>query len=385
VTFECNQCHHKVEFHKSAHSPADEESVPAPQKIHFGLTLKVMIIMIIISLVPFAISWGVFFNKTGNQTRSDTERLMEQTADGLMIHVDEWLDKNIRLLNTIAQLPEIVSMNRAQQEPVLRLIQANYPYMYLVLITNSAGMNTARSDNAALQSYADREYFKKIAQGNDLAWENIIGRTSKKPSVVFSVPIKSDGKFVGVLAAAMTIEQVSANIAKWKKGKTGFAFLVDNNMKVVAHQTKQYETEQKDLSGHPLIQAFKQGKNTATIHFSNENGQRSLGFSKGNKLGWVLAIQQDYSEVFETLREVQFFSLILLLITVILISSVAYLSARSIIKPIRSLTHATERMSLGDIDIKIDVASKDEIGLLAQAIKRMQMSLKIGLNRSRRK
>lgn len=49
------------------------------------------------------------------------------------------------------------------------------------------------------------------------------------------------------------------------------------------------------------------------------------------------------------------------------------------------MTNAAERMSMGDLEVKIDIKSKDEIGLLAQAINRMQTSLNMAMERMRRK
>jgi len=49
------------------------------------------------------------------------------------------------------------------------------------------------------------------------------------------------------------------------------------------------------------------------------------------------------------------------------------------------LTDIAERMSLGELDIKVDVSSKDEIGLLAQAVERMRISLNLAMSRLRRK
>ena len=96
-------------------------------------------------------------------------------------------------------------------------------------------------------------------------------------------------------------------------------------------------------------------------------------------------LQQDGSEVFYALDRVQEFALILLACTVLVVSIIAWLSARAIVTPVRKLTDAAERMSLGELNVKIDVKSRDEIGLLAQAIGRMQTSLRLAMNRLRRK
>jgi methyl-accepting chemotaxis protein len=74
-----------------------------------------------------------------------------------------------------------------------------------------------------------------------------------------------------------------------------------------------------------------------------------------------------------------------LAITALLAAVIAWFSARSLVTPIMKLTDASERMSLGDLNVKIDVRSRDEIGLLAQAIVRMQTSLRMAMDRLRKK
>ncbi len=90
-------------------------------------------------------------------------------------------------------------------------------------------------------------------------------------------------------------------------------------------------------------------------------------------------------EVFESFNQVPEFALILLAGTVLLVLVIAWVSARAIVSPIRKLTDTAERMSLGELNVKIDIKSKDEIGLLAQSIVRMQTSLRLAMNRLRRK
>ena len=184
----------------------------------------------------------------------------------------------------------------------------------------------------------------------------------------------------------MTIDVISQNIANWRQGETGFAFLVDEKGYVVSHPNKQYVSKRKNLNSHPLIAGFrKKGWRTITSNFESTDGKTAFGHVRSNKYGWALVLQQQQAEVFAAYNRTQDFALILLGSTVVLVLIIAWFSARAIVNPIRKLTDAAERMSLGELNVKIDVKSKDEIGLLAQAIGRMQTSLRLAMNRLRRK
>jgi len=184
---------------------------------------------------------------------------------------------------------------------------------------------------------------------------------------------------------ASTIDDISKSVARWRRGKTGFAFLVDETGKVVSHQRKRYVIEQKKLNTHPLIQAYRKDKKAKTAIFKDDRGRDVLGHIRGTQYDWALVVRQETEEVFEALKGVQQFSLILLVVTIFIVSIIAWLFARALVKPIMTLTDIAERMSLGELDIKVDVKSKDEIGLLAQAVERMRISLNMAMSRLRRK
>jgi len=356
------------------------------QKIRFGLFGKIIIVMLIVSLLPFAVFWGITLRETSERVRIEAEKLLAQTAKGLGTEVDGWINNNVSILRTAAKLPEIISMERTKQETVLKVIQEEYPWMYLVFTVGPDGMNVARNDDRPLTDYSDRQYYKDILAGKKLSWQTLIGKTSKKPALVLAVPINAGDKLVGVMAAAMTIDEISNNIATWRQGQTGFAFLVDEKGFVVSHPDKQFVTKRKNLNSHPLIASFrKKGWLTTTTKFTDENGETAFGHVRSNNYGWALVLQQQNKEVFESFNRVQEFALILLAGTIMLVLIIAWFSARAIVTPIMKLTDAAERMSLGELNVKIDIKSKDEIGLLAQAIGRMQTSLRLAMNRLRRK
>jgi methyl-accepting chemotaxis protein len=357
-----------------------------PQKVRFGLFGKTLLVMLVIGLLPFGIFWFLTFQETSDRIRSDSEALMAQTAKGLGEQVDAWINANLGAMRTVAKLPDIVSMNRQQQESALKAVGSEYPWMYLVFTVAPDGMNIARSDGQPLVSYADRQYVRDVLAGKAVGWQSVIGRTSNVPALVLAVPIKEDNRIVGVLATAMTVEEMSKQIATWKKGNTGFAFLVDDKGFVLSHPKKQLVEKRENLGTHPLIAEFrKKGWTTMTTLFNGETGHSMLGHARRGNYGWILALVQAENEMLDALAVIQNFALALLAATVLLAAACAWFSARALATPIMKLTDAAERMSLGDLNAKIDVHSRDEIGLLAQALGRMQTSLRMAMERLRKK
>lgn len=365
-----------------AESKAQKTSAPTTKGI--GLRTKIILVMLLIALVPFVVFWGITFRDTGRRMEADNRLLMIQIAEGLGKQVDEWVDKNIRVLQTASNISALNDMDSTSQKEVLKAIQTAYPYMYLVFTLDKNGANIARSDGKKLRDYADRKYYQDVVGGKPVSWQALVGKTSGKPALVISVPIRKDGQLVGVLAAAMTTDEISKHVATWTKGKTGFAFLVDENSKVVAHQEKEFVIKEENLNDHPLVQAYRKDGQTQTLSFQKV-GRNYEGAVRGNQMEWALVVQQASDEVFSTLARVQRFALILLGITLIVVLLVALLSARALVKPIAKLTDVANRMSMGELDVKVDIQSKDEIGMLAEAIGRMQTSLKLAMNRLRRR
>ena len=60
---------------------------------------------------------------------------------------------------------------------------------------------------------------------------------------------------------------------------------------------------------------------------------------------------------------------------------IALFAGKSLTTPILALADAAKKMSLGDMDVKIEIKSQDEIGVLAAAITRLQASLRLAMKK----
>jgi methyl-accepting chemotaxis protein len=375
---------------KSLYDPAATEKTDATVTTQItrgsglGLTAKVIIMMLFVSLLPCIAYFGVTFNQTNERINDETNRSGLQVTEILTNEVNEWVDKNVRLLDMLAKLPAMASMNRASQEVVLKEVQKEYPWMYLVHTLDLNGMNVARSDDAELMDYAGRQYIQDVKDGKDLAWQNLIGKTSQKPALVLAVPIKNNGQLVGILSSAMTLDAVTKIVTNWHQGQTGFVFIVDQDGKVITHRNEKFVQEQKDFSKHPLV-LTDQSKVTTLTEFKDLNTNDAIGFARKTQLKWTLVVQQEKAEAFAALKKAQTTAFLMFAGTFICISIIAYFASRAIVMPIRKLTDAANRISVGELSVEIAKVSQDEIGDLADAITRMQDSIRLSIERLRRK
>ncbi|HME42185.1 MAG TPA: HAMP domain-containing protein [Syntrophorhabdales bacterium] len=89
-------------------------------------------------------------------------------------------------------------------------------------------------------------------------------------------------------------------------------------------------------------------------------------------------MQQTYSVQYH--KRIMLFLLIVTIELVVLLA-VIYLYSSSIVRPIRHLSDVADKISMGDLRATVDVRAKGEVLILAQSIKRMQVSVRAAIER----
>jgi methyl-accepting chemotaxis protein len=169
--------------------------------------------------------------------------------------------------------------------------------------------------------------------------------------------------------------EVSKAVTDVKIGKTGFAFLVDDSGKVLAHgQQGKIKEVLQDFRAHPAL------KQTAANGLSNINddGKPVIAYTMDTNMGWKLVVQQDEAEAFASLQDAQRNALVLLVLAFGMVGLLAFLSARGLTKSLRELTVVADGYSRGELNATIPGTQRsDEIGALARAVERLGISIKI--------
>jgi methyl-accepting chemotaxis protein len=357
-----------------------------------GMTLfpKILLSILLVTLVPLA---GLLYQSIF-QFQAELERRVNQdlktTSEVLAAKINGWTDMSVRLLKQNSALAEIRSYNEAQQRPILTSILDTYEWTYLVYAIGPDGYKTARSDNIPIYNNdgtanlfrGDRAYFQQIKAGNSIGQQVLLSRTEGKPAFILCHAVGALNK-LGALCMGIKLTDMSEAVANISFGNSGYAILLDDENKVIAHGKSELLSEQlQDFSDYPMV---TNGALDKSVVYTN-NGIEKVAYMQSLNQGWRLIIEQDYDDAYASVKRTKLEAYLLITITLIISVLAAYLIARLITRPIAKLTAIAEDISKGTFHDKLDESARgDEIGTLARSIERMGMSIKIMLKRLAKK
>ena len=362
-----------------------------PKFFRFGIFHKILVTMLIVAVLPLSATWYLNYQDSTKRISKTIDRQLTDVSNKLVNFVDNWVMMHFKLLQQNAATPDIVSMDPIRQKSTLKSIVSKYAWVYGAITLAPDGMNVGRADNKSLKNYSDRIHYKQVINGAPMGKSVAIGKTTGKPNFIVAVPIHEKDEYtntnrlVGLLSMAMHITEISRIITNVDIGETGYAFLLDEKGRVIAHQKEQYGKVSADFSKHPAY-VNRPTRGVKRLSYSDINEKRVIAYSHATKEGWTMVVQQDYDEALLPVREANTKALILLSITLILVTMIAYLFAQRLASPIRSLTRIANQMSRGKVVIRLKESSRsDEIGSLARAIDRMGTCIKLALERLKAK
>ena len=192
----------------------------------------------------------------------------------------------------------------------------------------------------------------------------------------------ADEKLVGIATSDWEIQSLIDRLSAIQPTENSFVFLASPADDLIITKTRTGSNH----AGEPLSSVvwydelrFSDGDNLETGRFVIE-GVEYMSFSRIFDNGWVFSIQIPVSEMFAAVESRNTnYSLLIGVMALILITLAAYLISRFVNRPLKKLTMGVAELGGGDLDEKIDIYSKDEIGMLAAAFNKMTVDLKYSI------
>lgn len=259
---------------------------------------------------------------------------------------------------------------------MLKAVCDSYPDILRVSILDSRGRTAASSDPSTIgTNFATRNYFQNAMKGEVFLAPPFLSTITGSGVVVASAPVKENGLVKGVLICTVSLDRYYKDfIEPITVGHDGFGYVLNDKALIVAHRNRDLVFK-KDLPGFPLHQEMVKARE-GTREYTDERGKTiRVRFLSDDVSNSTLVIQADREDVFAPLFEIRNTSLGIGLAAVVLGAAVAFFIVRFIVIPIRRSKDYALKVAAGDLSGKLDVASKDEIGELAEALRSIPASL----------
>ncbi|MBB6445163.1 methyl-accepting chemotaxis protein [Bacillus benzoevorans] len=190
-----------------------------------------------------------------------------------------------------------------------------------------------------------------------------------KEMVITVAKTTDDGH--GVMAVDISLAQLQKMTNQVKIGEKGYAFLLDEDKKVIAHPTLEGGTEVTEEFFNDMYK-----KEQGTFAYSIDNENKIMSFITNDLTGWKIAGTLYMAELDKAAAPIFQKTLLIITISFVIGAGAIFFIIKSIMKPINDLKEHAITISKGDLTQNIKIKTKDEIGQLGLAFNEMLESLR---------
>ena len=258
-----------------------------------------------------------------------------------------------------------------------------YGYKTIVelFVTNRYGANVAQSGKTSDYRQDDEEWWQIAREKGHYISDVEYDESTGESAISLGMRIDDEeGDFIGVMKAVVAVKSIirSAEITVKRYETTRIKLITKDGRLIYSTRAFKFLEDVSDKS------FFKQIKGESGFFVAKKGGKERLysyvlskGYRDFEGLGWILVVGHDVQEIlkpaFQLRNRLAAASLILVAIGII----IAFFMSRSITKPLTGVRNAAVEISQGNLDKKIEVTSRDEIGQLAHAFNDMTDKLKV--------
>ncbi len=392
-------------------------------KLPFFFLLLTVIPLVLIGLFVINLSRDALLGQ-GIATLQSASRSTAQ-------RIDDELTQQRELIAIVGLMPEIVryaqnASDASARDAALRTLRAvsskSTVYESVAVVGRDGTIVLSSVTTEVGTDVRFRPYFQEALKGASYISDPSASVVTGRPAIFYSAPIKSEsGVVLSVVRSQLTIDDIW-NLVEQDDGVAGagsFGMLLDENGLRLAHssskgnrQTVQDTLLYRAVAPIPanvettLVAEKRLGRTTATevqtlllpevalrIASSGTNIFETGADTNNSRNQAVMVKLQSKTWRYLVAAPLSTFTAaadratLLIAILSILVGGItiviALVLSRSITRPLINLSQVANRISLGEMDAKINVSSKDEVGELAEALRRMQASIQFAFERAR--
>ncbi|MEO5349055.1 MAG: HAMP domain-containing protein [Magnetococcus sp. YQC-3] len=359
---------------------------------------KIVLLLIPLIVLPLLTLGWIAFDRLTTIARTTTFKQMDTLLNQMALHVHsdlETLLSNLDLFSNSDVLQRYLFADEDDryslwQRPLLTLFASyikSYPDYYEIRIVSPDGSEDIRSTLENIPNSQEREdqssYFQAMRQAEQTAkiflYQNPDNQETAflagKKLIFHDPAIETTASLRGYLFITVRPAFIAQQVQKNHIGKSGWIFLTNQQGTVLFHPDAQ---QLRTVLPQPLFRQLLDNSHTDSVLKAEHQGE--MRFFQGKKLHddlFLFAVLPE-EEILSASRSLGMIVAAVTFASILATGGLFIILLNSLlIRPIRQLDQAAKSIAKGDLDVQLEVTTKDEIGSLASAFNAMALDLKL--------
>jgi HD-GYP domain-containing protein (c-di-GMP phosphodiesterase class II) len=362
---------------------------PSPKPRRWGRILtRLLALLFAVGVVPLLLTSSVLVSRTQEILELDQKALQQDSAKSVSQQVAVYVKSLQSQVATIARTLEVTIPRGKFKERLAEIGKTNSleryvggtsPFYYISVVDTacSGERSGVQLPESAIQESL-HEGCMRGGAGKSFESHPVIAASLQEPVMVFGEPLHSgDDQTVGVVVAVASLLPVWEMTKQAAHKGTMDVYIVDDRGYLIAHSDPRKVTDEPDQSSVDIVKQFLNSRGvSATVPFTIPSAGRPLKMlgtytAVPDGSGWGVIAQVDAQKAFYSAIEMRNQSVVIVGGVAILALVVGTLFAGWISGPIQELARGAGRLARGEYGTRVEVKTRNEVGLLAEAFNHM--------------
>ncbi len=289
--------------------------------------------------------------------------------------------QSVLLLAESPSLAQMLEDTESLKEELLRFRRLT-PFYEDISIIDASGVVRASTDFVPRGDWRLKPHFQKALSGIPAVSPVHLVTEPLQTVVQYTAPIRANGQVVAVAAATMNMREFENVVFHLTFGSTGHAFVLDDQGTIIVHADKSLLFERViSILGEERPRDGFFFDLRGRSWFGNRFVPAGVSSSKVSLSGvemprWIPIIAQETGEIYLPFWRAIVVLLVVLTLLFVAARRAAVLLGDRLVRPLKALAAAADRVTHGDLDITVPAAGDDEVAQLAKTFNNMLSSLR---------